>query len=63
MRPAMSPVSMSIEYYDLAVATVIAIFFGKLVFGGFGQNIFNPAAVGRATIFASIMTDSLKSGF
>ena len=44
---------LSIEYYALAVATVIAIFFGKLVFGGFGQNIFNPAAVGRATIFAS----------
>lgn len=44
---------LGIDYYALAVATIIAIFFGKLVFGGFGQNIFNPAAVGRATIFAS----------
>ena len=44
---------LSISYYALAVSTIIAIFFGKLVFGGFGQNIFNPAAVGRATIFAS----------
>ena len=29
---------LSIEYYALAVATVIAIFFGKLVFGGFGTG-------------------------
>lgn len=39
--------------YALAVSTVIAIFFGKLVYGGFGQNLFNPAAVGRSIIFAS----------
>ncbi|MBR3203899.1 MAG: RnfABCDGE type electron transport complex subunit D, partial [Solobacterium sp.] len=31
-------------YYAVVIATIIAIFFGKLVFGGFGQNIFNPAA-------------------
>lgn len=41
------------SYYALAVSTIMAIFFGKLVFGGFGQNIFNPAAVGRSIIFAS----------
>ena len=39
--------------YAVGVATFIAIFFGKLVFGGFGQNIFNPAAVGRAVIISS----------
>ena len=39
--------------YAIGVATFIAIFFGKLVFGGFGQNIFNPAAVGRAVIISS----------
>lgn len=44
---------VNVDYYALIVSTVIAIFFGKLVFGGFGQNIFNPAAVGRAVIFAS----------
>ncbi len=42
--------------YAIAVATVIAIVFGKLVFGGFGQNIFNPAAVGRAVIISSFAT-------
>ena len=40
-------------YYAMAVATVIAVFFGKLVFGGFGQNIFNPAALGAAIIMTN----------
>ena len=39
--------------YAVGVATVMAIFFGKLVFGGFGQNIFNPAGVGRAILGTS----------
>ncbi len=39
--------------YALVVATIFAIVFGKLLFGGFGQNIFNPAGVGRAVIFAA----------
>lgn len=45
--------------YAMGVATFVALFFGKLVFGGFGQNIFNPAAVGRAIIatsFAGMVT-------
>ena len=46
-------VPVNTEPYAIAVATFLCIFFGKLVFGGFGQNIFNPAAVGRAIIFAS----------
>lgn len=37
-------------YYAIIVCTVIAIVFGKMVFGGFGQNIFNPAAFGEAII-------------
>jgi len=40
-------------YFALGFASFFAIFFGKLLFGGFGQNIFNPAAAGRAVIFAS----------
>lgn len=47
----MVPVNTSL--YAIGVSTFVAIFFAKLVFGGFGQNIFNPAAIGRATIFAS----------
>ncbi len=42
-----------------AVGAIIAIGFGKMVFGGFGMNIFNPAMVGRTFIyvtFANAMT-------
>lgn len=38
---------VDVTYYSLIVSTVFAIVFGKLVYGGFGQNIFNPAIVGR----------------
>ena len=55
-------VQVSTSYYALIISTIIAIFFGKLVFGGFGQNIFNPAAVGRAVI-ASSFTGSVVNDF
>ena len=42
--------SIDNSYYAIAVSTFIAIVFGKLVFGGFGQNIFNPAAFGEAIL-------------
>lgn len=47
----MVPVTMT--PYAVIIATAFAIIFGKLLFGGFGQNIFNPAAVGRAVVFAA----------
>jgi len=37
-----------ISIYALIITTIFAEFFGKLIFGGFGSNIFNPAAVGIA---------------
>lgn len=40
-------------YYVVAIGSFIAIFFGKLVYGGFGQNIFNPALVGRVIVHLS----------
>ena len=33
------------------VGAVVAITFGKMVFGGFGMNAFNPAMVGRTFIY------------
>lgn len=36
--------------YVTVVAAIIAELVGKLFFGGFGYNIFNPAAVGRAFV-------------
>lgn len=46
-------VPISTRLYALIISTAFAIIFGKMLFGGFGHNIFNPAAVGRAVIFAT----------
>lgn len=38
----------------MAVAGVVfGVLFGKMVFGGFGRNVFNPALTGRAFIYVS----------
>ena len=50
----MIPVNTAI--YPLVIGTIVAIVIAKLLFGGFGQNIFNPAAVGCAVIFAYFAT-------
>lgn len=42
-----------IPMWAAAVGAACAIFFGKMIFGGLGQNIFNPALVGRAILLAS----------
>ena len=45
-------------WYVGAIGSVTAIGLGKVIFGGLGQNIFNPAMVGRAFVmiaFASSM--------
>lgn len=57
----------SAPWYVGAVASFVAIGLGKSVFGGLGQNIFNPAMVGRAFVmisFASVMgaTSYVRSG-
>jgi Na+-translocating ferredoxin:NAD+ oxidoreductase subunit D len=36
-----------------ALGAVFAVIFGKMVFGGLGYNIFNPALIGRAFLQAS----------
>lgn len=40
-------------YWIAVVGIVFGLFFGKLVFGGFGRNVFNPALVGRAFVYIS----------
>jgi electron transport complex protein RnfD len=57
----------SAPWYVGIVASVVAIGFGKAAFGGLGQNIFNPAMVGRAFVmisFASSLgaTSYVRSG-
>lgn len=45
------PVIMPLPY--VVVGCVISIGLGKMVFGGLGHNVFNPALVGRAFVQAS----------
>ena len=37
----------------VAVGAAFGVIFGKMVFGGFGKNVFNPALTGRAFIYIS----------
>lgn len=51
-------VPLSTPLYVLFIGAVIANLFGKLIFGGFGHNLFNPALIGYVFIvaaFGSIM--------
>jgi Na+-transporting NADH:ubiquinone oxidoreductase subunit B len=41
----------TIPFWMAAVGIVFGIVFGKMVFGGFGFNVFNPAMVGRCFIY------------
>ncbi len=38
-------------FWIVAVGIIVAILFGKEVFGGFGKNVFNPAIVGRGFVY------------
>lgn len=40
------PASLADHLYVVAIGALVGIVIGKLVFGGLGSNIFNPAAVG-----------------
>lgn len=43
----------SLPLWMAAVGAAIAILFGKLLFGGLGQNVFNPSLTGRAFLQAA----------
>jgi len=48
-------------WYAGVIASVVAIGIGKVIFGGLGMNLFNPAMVGRAFVmiaFAGVMAAS-----
>ncbi|WP_437919999.1 RnfABCDGE type electron transport complex subunit D [Sphingobacterium sp. LRF_L2] len=49
-------------WYIVAFGSFSAIVFGKIIWGGLGKNLFNPALVGRefmSIFFSSIMTSPL----
>jgi len=41
----------TIHFWMAVVGIVAGVALGKMVFGGFGQNVFNPAMVGRCFIY------------
>ena len=43
-------------FYVIIIGSVVAIIFGKCVYGGLGKNIFNPALVGRGFVALSFGT-------
>ncbi|EKD82835.1 MAG: hypothetical protein ACD_39C01062G0002, partial [uncultured bacterium] len=43
----------NVPFWMLAVGAFFCMIFGKMVFGGFGKNIFNPAIVGRCFLYIS----------
>lgn len=51
--------------YVVAVASLISIFIGKMVFGGFSYNPFNPALIGKLFVTISwpvLVSNSFNSG-
>ncbi len=42
---------VSLPMWMSVIGIIFGVFFGKMVFGGFGKNIFNPAIVGRAFVY------------
>ncbi|MDW7681415.1 MAG: RnfABCDGE type electron transport complex subunit D, partial [bacterium] len=51
----------TLPFYMVVIGAVFGITFGKMAFGGFGNNVFNPALVGRAFVYITFpvhMTNS-----
>jgi Na+-transporting NADH:ubiquinone oxidoreductase subunit B len=46
----------TLPFWMAVVGIVVAVAFGKMAFGGFGRNIFNPAMVGRCFIYVTFPT-------
>jgi Na+-transporting NADH:ubiquinone oxidoreductase subunit B len=41
----------TVPFWMAVIGIVVGVALGKMVFGGFGQNVFNPAMVGRCFIY------------
>ena len=50
-------------WYVGCIGAVVAMGIGKMVFGGLGMNIFNPAMVGRAFVMIAFAGDLAASGY
>jgi len=50
-------------WYVGVISAVVAVGIGKIVFGGLGMNIFNPAMVGRAFVMIAFAGSMAASGY
>ena len=50
-------------WYVGSIGAVVAVGIGKMVFGGLGMNIFNPAMVGRAFVMIAFAGNLAAAGF
>lgn len=50
-------------WYIGCIASAVAMGIGKMVFGGLGQNIFNPAMVGRVFVMIAFAGDMAATGY
>jgi len=50
-------------WYVGCIGAVVAVGIGKIVFGGLGMNIFNPAMVGRAFVMIAFAGSMAASGY
>jgi Na+-transporting NADH:ubiquinone oxidoreductase subunit B len=53
----------TLPLYMAVIGIVFGILFGKMVFGGFGKNVFNPALVGRAFIYVNFSVNMNNKWF
>ena len=51
----------TIPIWMAAMGIVTGVVFGKMVFGGFGQNVFNPAMVGRCFVYITFPLELTNS--
>jgi len=53
----------SAPWYIGVIGSVVALGIGKMVFGGLGMNLFNPAMVGRAFVMIAFAGKMAASGY
>ncbi len=53
----------NIPFWQIFVGSFFSIIFAKMVFGGFGKNIFNPAMVGRCFLYICFPATMAASWF
>ncbi len=54
-------IPVTTNLYVVGMSTAIGVLFGKVIFGGFGHNVFNPAGVARAIVFSSFSRPVVES--